>query len=190
MGAGPRAVEHVRQQMNVAKFILCEMMDYAETITAERVRRVINGYGEGAKSVAGTGGGFDYYTVGATLFKEDKNLNEDVGESAIRDYVAYTESIPAALQSRQDSAHLITQVSRYALGASDTVLWLFYYKRDRVTTLNMDFLGSLNIKIMLENGKKRPEHFVIYADKCALDKDFLTKHRITFKRIPRDITRF
>ena len=27
MGAGPRAVEHVRQLMNVAKFILCEMMD-------------------------------------------------------------------------------------------------------------------------------------------------------------------
>jgi len=27
MGAGPRAVERVRQQMNVAKFILCEMMD-------------------------------------------------------------------------------------------------------------------------------------------------------------------
>ena len=27
MGTGPRAVEHVRQQMNVAKFILCEMMD-------------------------------------------------------------------------------------------------------------------------------------------------------------------
>ena len=27
MGAGPRAVEYVRQQMNVAKFILCEMQD-------------------------------------------------------------------------------------------------------------------------------------------------------------------
>ncbi len=27
MGAGPRAVEHVRKQMNVAKFILSEMMD-------------------------------------------------------------------------------------------------------------------------------------------------------------------
>ena len=27
MGAGPRAVEHVRQQMNVAKFILCEVLD-------------------------------------------------------------------------------------------------------------------------------------------------------------------
>lgn len=193
--AGSGSTAHAVLKLNAKdggnrRFILCEMMDYAETITAERVRRVINGYGEGAKAVAGTGGGFDYYTVGATLFKEDKNINENVGEAAIRDYVAYTESIPAALQSRQDNTHLITKVSRYALGASDTVLWLFYYERNRVTTLNMDFLGGLNIKIMLENDKKRPEHFVIYADKCALDKDFLTKHRITFKRIPRDITHF
>ena len=30
MGAGPRAVEHVRKQMNVAKFILSEMMDQKE----------------------------------------------------------------------------------------------------------------------------------------------------------------
>jgi len=30
MGAGPRAVERVRQQMNVAKFILCEMHDRRE----------------------------------------------------------------------------------------------------------------------------------------------------------------
>jgi hypothetical protein len=27
MGTGPRSVEYVRKQMNVAKFILCEMMD-------------------------------------------------------------------------------------------------------------------------------------------------------------------
>ena len=32
------------------------MMDYAEQITAERVRRVIQGYGEGKQVVAGTGG--------------------------------------------------------------------------------------------------------------------------------------
>jgi len=28
MGAGPRAVEHVRKQMNVAKFILSEMLEF------------------------------------------------------------------------------------------------------------------------------------------------------------------
>ncbi|MNJ94516.1 putative methyltransferase [compost metagenome] len=167
------------------RFILCETLDYAETITAERVRRVMNGYGEGSKAVSGTGGGFDYYTVGVALFNEDNNLNEEVGENAIRDYVAYTENIPAEMQCSKEGS-----VSRYALGVSDTVLWLFYYELDHITTLNLDFLAELNINALLENGGKRPEQFVIYADKCALEKDFLYKHGITFKRIPRDITRF
>ncbi|MDD3171730.1 MAG: site-specific DNA-methyltransferase, partial [Bacilli bacterium] len=43
------------------KFILVEMEDYAQDITAERVKRVIKGYGEGNKKVEGTGGEFDYY---------------------------------------------------------------------------------------------------------------------------------
>lgn len=163
------------------RFILCEMMDYAETITAERVRRVINGYGEGNKAVAGIGGGFDYCTVGAALFKEDKNLNEEVGADAIRDYVAYTESIPPSQQFGKDNP-----ITPYALGATETALLVFYYERDRVTTLDLDFLAALNIRSL----PSRPEQFVIYADKCALDKAFLYKHSITFKRIPRDITRF
>jgi len=163
------------------RFILCEMLDYAETITAERVRRVINGYGEGNKVVAGTGGGFDFFKVGEALFKEDKNLNEEVGAEAIRGYVAYTENIPT--EKRWDKEN---GVSPYALGSTDTALCVFYYEKDRVTTLDIDFLGQLKIK----NLPSRPEQFVIYADKCALDKDFLYKHGITFKRIPRDITRF
>lgn len=32
MGAGPRAVEHVRKQLNVAKFILSEMMEAKESV--------------------------------------------------------------------------------------------------------------------------------------------------------------
>ena len=32
MGAGPRAVEHVRKQMNIAKFILSEIMEHKETV--------------------------------------------------------------------------------------------------------------------------------------------------------------
>ena len=163
------------------RFILCEMMNYPETITAERVRRAINGFGGGEKTVAGLGGGFDFYKVGAALFKEDKNLNEEVGVEPIRGYVAYTESIPNEMRLGAENP-----VSPYALGSRDTSLCVFYYEKDRVTTLDIDFLGQLNIK----NLSSRPEQFVIYADKCALDKDFLYKHGITFKRIPRDITRF
>lgn len=184
--AGSGTTAHAVLKLNAQdggnrRFILCEMMEYAETITAERVRRVMNGYGEGAKAEAGLGGGFDYYSVGAALFNNNEDLNEAVGERAIRDYVAYTESIPATAQCGTDSP-----VSRYALGATDTVLWLFYYERERITTLDLDFLAGLDIKEL----PRRPEQFVIYADKCALDKDFLYKHGITFKRIPRDISRF
>lgn len=184
--AGSGTTAHAVLKLNAQdggnrRFILCETLDYAETITAERVRRVINGYGEGKKAIAGLGGGFDFYTVGTTLFKEDKNLNEEVGAEAIRGYVAYTENIPS--ENRWDTENA---VSPYALGSTDTALCVFYYEKDRVTTLDIDFLGQLKIK----NLPSRPEQFVIYADKCALDKDFLYKHGINFKRIPRDITRF
>lgn len=52
------------------KFILVEMCDYAETITAERVKRVIDGYGEGKKAVEGTGGGFTFYELGDKLLDD------------------------------------------------------------------------------------------------------------------------
>ena len=32
MGTGPRSVEYCRQQMNIAKFILCEMQDQKESV--------------------------------------------------------------------------------------------------------------------------------------------------------------
>lgn len=197
--AGSGTTAHAVLKLNAQdggnrRFILCEMMDYAETITAERVRRVINGYGEGSKAVPGTGGGFDFYTVGPALFNADKTLNEDVGEAAIRHYVAYTENIPAAARcvhpQGTDAAHMAQQVTPHALGVTDTALWVFYYEQQRVTTLDLDFLGTLNIKALLQAGKPRPTQFVVYADKCALDHDFLRQYSITFKRIPRDITRF
>lgn len=48
------------------RFILIEIEDYAETLTAERVRRVMSGYA----GKPGTGGGFDFCTLGAPLFLE------------------------------------------------------------------------------------------------------------------------
>ena len=50
--AGSGTTAHAVLNMNKAdgghrKFILVEMMDYADSITAERVKRVIKGYGEG-----------------------------------------------------------------------------------------------------------------------------------------------
>ena len=98
-------------------------MDYAEAITAERVRRVINGYGEGDKAVAGTGGGFDFYTVGDPIFLADDNLNEAVGLDAIRDYVAYSEGIPTTDRTIQDNPY-----TPHLLGLNTDMAWLLIMK--------------------------------------------------------------
>ena len=66
--AGSGTTAHAVLRQNRAdgghrRFVLVELMDYAETITAERVRRVMAGYGDGEKAVEGTGGGFSFYEL-------------------------------------------------------------------------------------------------------------------------------
>lgn len=152
------------------KFILVEMMDYADTITAERVKRVIDGYGEGNRAVAGLGGDFSYYELGEPLFKEDKNLNEEVGEDEIRKYVYYMET-KLPLEVGADD-------NRYYMGKANDTAYYFYYEKDKPTTLNREFLSTV---------KTKASGYLIYADVCALPKETLDKNGIVFKKIPRDI---
>jgi adenine-specific DNA-methyltransferase len=152
------------------KFILVEMMDYAEKTTAERIRRAIKGFGE----TEGTGGSFDFFTLGQPLFLEEGNLNELVGVEKIRQYVFYTETkTPLTETKHKDNKHF--------LGKHNDTAYYFNYEQDEVTTLDHAFLATM---------KTKTEQYVIYADNCLLTKDFMTKHHIIFKKIPRDITRF
>ena len=181
--AGSGTTAHAVLKLNAQdggtrRFILVETMDYAETITAERVRRVMNGYGSESKSVDGLGGGFDYYTIGDPLFTADDLLNEAVGINAIRGYVAYTEGIRPEDQVTPDNP-----VSPYLLGRNTDTVWFFYYEPDRPTALDMEFLGGIQI------GDK-PGTTIIYADRCLLSSEFMTRNGLIFKKIPRDISRF
>ncbi len=154
------------------RFILVEMMDYAESITAERVRRVIDGYGEGKKFVEGTGGSFSYYELGEPLFKENGNLNEAVGVNRIRAYVWYSETGQAYTANEGDNpCHL---------GNSNGTGYYFYYEPNNVTTLDYGFLSTITDK---------QDGYVIYADMCAISEDELAEFGIVFKKIPRDIAR-
>ncbi|MDI1324427.1 MAG: site-specific DNA-methyltransferase [Algoriphagus sp.] len=156
------------------RFICIEMEDYAEAITAERVKRVMKGYGEGKNGVEGTGGSFDFYELGQPLFDEDGNLNESVGLPKIRNYVWYTETkTPLKGEKHEDNAHF--------LGKHNDTSYYFYYESEAITTLDHSFLASV---------KTKAEQYVIYADNCLLTKEFMVKHHIIFKKIPRDITRF
>jgi len=157
------------------RFIGVEMMDYAENITAERIRRVIDGYGSGNKAVIGTGGGFTFYTVGDRLFDENKNLNPNAPIAAIRDYIAYTEALDTVWPSENG-------VSPHALGYQNGTAYVFYYEL-HTTALSWDFLNTLNAEGLSE----KPEQWVIYADTNVLTDEQLKQSNIIFKRIPRDI---
>lgn len=182
--AGSGTTAHAVLKLNAQddgkrRFILIEMEDYADTITAERVRRVMSGYGEGTKQTAGLGGSFDYYTIGAAIFNPDDTLNEAVSVEVIRAYVSYSEGIATEYRTAPDNAY-----TPYLLGLSPETAWIFYYELDAITCLDLDFLGTLKF------GANKPATAIIYADKCLFNKEFLTKHGIIFKKIPRDITRF
>ena len=150
------------------KFILVEMEDYAENITAERVRRVINGYG----NTEGTGGSFSFYELGEPIFNEDGYLNESVGTEKLREYIWYSETrTPLAT----------TVETNYLLGNHNDTAYYFYYEKDKITTLSHE---TLNIVA------EKAETYVIYADQCVIDKEWLAANHIIFKKIPRDIRKF
>ena len=174
--AGSGTTAHAVLNMNKAdgghrKFILVEMMDYADSITAERVKRVIQGYGEGKNAVEGTGGDFSFYDLGEPLLIGDV-LNEDVGVDKIREYVYFTET-----KSRLPVPHADEP---YFMGVHVDSAYYFYYEREAVTTLNREFLHTI---------KTKAGAYVIYADLCMLSEAELEKYHITFKKIPRDITK-
>ena len=169
--AGSGTTAHAVLNMNKAdggnrRFILVEMEDYAENITAERVRRVIDGYGD----KEGTGGGFSFYELGEPLLFENGSLNESVPVDKIYEYVWYTETKSA--YTPQDKP--------YTLGTKSGTAYYFYYERDAVTTLDIEFLRTL---------EKIAARHVIFADMCALSGADLERFGITFKKIPRDISK-
>lgn len=174
--AGSATTAHAVLNINKAdggnrKFICIEMMDYADTITAERVKRVINGYGEGKKTVDGTGGNFSYYELGEPLLVDDK-LNNAVSTEKIREYIYYMETKQALPETSDDEPML--------LGVYHGAAYYFNYEKDASTTLNAAFLKSI---------KTKAEAYIIYADTCVLSENKLQQFNITFKKIPRDIAR-
>lgn len=174
--AGSGTTAHAVLNMNKAdggkrKFILVEMMDYADSITAERVKRVIGGYGEGKKAVEGTGGSFGFYELGEPLLIGDC-LNEAVGTEKIREYIWFTETKRPYAPPRGGNP--------YYLGQNNHTGYYFYYEPDRMTVLDYAFLSTIT---------EKTDGAVIYADRCAISQDKLVEMEIMFKKIPRDISR-
>ena len=160
------------------KFILVEMdANIAETITAERLKRVIQGYsyrksnGETAE-VEGLGGGFKFLELGNPLFDKHKHI---IGEPSYEDlagYIYFTETrctIDWGKASRDD----------WYVGENSGIHHFIIYgdKSD------LDD-GFLEIARRYQ-GKK-----VVYAEAVMMDDDELERFNITFRQIPYEIRTF
>lgn len=221
-----------KQDHGTRKFILIELMDYADTTTAERVKRVITGYAYKGKEeeeiyskkltpknivkaaeflkeaemisqmradeyakvskpkiadncikvigtkvyderMEGVDGDFNFYELGDPLFIDENTINEEVGEEAIRQYIYYSETKHALNRPRSKD-------DPYLLDRWDGTAYYFNYQANSITALDDNVLPL----------KEKAEHTIYYADVCYLSDDELKALGITFKQIPRDISRF
>ena len=180
--AGSGSTAHAVLDYNFRKntnnsFILVEMCDYVDTITSQRIKNVIAGYQSGKNAVEGTGGSFDFYELGDTLFDpKTENLNDNADTEQIRQYVWYSETHAPYIAPTAEH-------HPYWLGTDQRTNYYFYYIKGEETCLSWDFLRTLTPE------RDKAEMYIIYADRCVLTESEMQQLNIRFKKIPRDIKR-
>ena len=147
------------------------MGDYADSITAERVKKVICGYKDGKNDVPGLPSDFCFYEIGDAMFDENGFLNSSLSLEKILDYVWYSETGGAGER--------IYNIP-YLVGKCNEVAYYFYFEPNKVCTLNHSFLGNITVAA---------DAYVVYADTCNLSEQEQLKYNIKFKKIPRDIAK-
>ncbi len=163
------------------RFILIEQEGYADTITAERVRRVIQGVPTAKDKVlqAGLGGSFTYCTLGPS-FDEDELLRGGLpAYQEMARFVFFT-----ATGEQLDEAQL-DQENCY-LGESSRYSVYLIYKPDveylKHTPLDLKFAMNLPVS----EGKLR----LVIASHKYLDEHRMAEYDIEFCQLPFGIYRY
>ena len=146
------------------RFIEIEMMDYAENITAERIRKITTGF----DNYSPINGSFSFYELGKPIFDSFGNLNGNLSLSEIKKFIYYTE-VHDELENECNDAYM---------GTKNSTSYYIFFDKDMPTCLDYETLSLID---------KKASSYVIYADTCSLSKSFMEKKNIVFKKIPRDI---
>ncbi len=175
--AGSGTTGHAVLKMGSGRrFILIEMEPtIAASITAERLKRVIQGYGD----TEGLGGGFRYCTLGETLFDAGGQLRRGVVTFAdLARHVFFIETgspLPAASSATPSpliGVHNHTAIYLLYNGILDDV------RPDTGNVLTRALLAALP----LHAGPR-----VIYGNGCLLSPTYLEQHGIIFRQTPYEI---
>lgn len=163
------------------RFILVECEDYADSVTAERVRRVIKGV-PGAKNEAlreGLGGTFSFFELGGSIEIEKLLAGKDLPSyMELARYVFYT-------ATGQEFDEKKINEKRHFIGETKSHEVYLFYKPDveylKATALTLDHAKAFGAY----KGKRR----LVFAPTKYLDQNYLDEFRIDFAQLPFEIYR-
>jgi len=184
--AGSGTTAHTVLKMNSAnpeeearRFILVEMEPLiAKTVTAERVKRVAEGYANAkGEAVPGIGGGFRYCQLGEPLFDEAGQIRTTVKFSELARHVWFTETGEPLPRERVMNTPLLG-VHR------GTAIYLLYngILGDKSAQGGNVLTRAILAELPAFDGPK-----VIYAAACLLGPDRLSAYQITVRQTPKQI---
>ena len=156
------------------RFILVEMeQKISREITAERLKRAINGYGD----TSGLGGGFRYCTLGEPLFDERGQINSSVKFSDLAHHVFFTET-GEPMPKRPDKRTPLLGVHN-----GRAIYLLFNGILGDKQPQSGNVLTNDVLKILPPHAGAR----VIYGTACRLSANRLKREGLTFRQIPYEI---
>ena len=163
------------------KFILVEQEDYANAITAERVRRVIKGV-KTAKSdllKKGTGGSFSYFELGDTIEMESLLRGKNLPSyTEFARYLFYTST------GEEFNEKAINEKTGF-IGESKNYEVFLFYKAE------LDWLkkNALTLELCKSLPKFKNKQRLVFAPAKYVDDHTLLDYRIDFCQLPYEIYR-
>ncbi len=185
--AGSGTTAHAALALNAEdggnrRFILVECEDYADKLTAERVRRVSKGV-KGAKDEKlkkGLGGTFSFYELGKPIDIDKMLEGDDLPSYANLAHYAFFTATGETFNPKK------MKEKEYYIGSSSTYEVFMLYAPDaaklRELALNLDFAQQIEKKFP---GKAK----LVFAPACFLEEFDLRDRNIRFAQLPFEIYR-
>src|SRR5665213_864192 len=177
-GTTGHAVLQLNEDGNDRRFILIEMdQKISSEVTAERLKRVINGYGD----TPGLSGGFRFCTLAEPLFDERGQINSNVKFSDLAHHVFFTET-GEPMPKRPDKRTPLLGVHN-----GRAIYLLFNGILGDKQPQGGNVLTNDVLKILPQPNHDFAGARVIYGTACRLSANRLKREGVTFRQIPYEI---
>ena len=157
------------------RFVLVECEDYADSITAERVRRVIQGVpsSKNAELKAGFGGTFSYFKLGEPMRQESLLDGSRLPDyETLAGYIFFTATGEEFEPGKMDR-------SRWFIGRSRLYDVYLIYENDLDQLKDMALTLDVARKLPRDQRDK-----LVFAPTKYIDAEFLHRYRVTFQQLP------